>query len=139
MTRISETDDATQPSRLVLEGLFGPKQDFSALAWQPFREGVEILRLHGEGSGPSAALLRYQAGASIPAHAHPGYEHILVLAGSQRDERGLYTAGSCVIHGHGMQHTVTSDEGCVAVAIWQAQVVFKQAEDAAIGGEMLVL
>ncbi len=112
---------------MVLRDLFGTdaKPRFAELAWQPFHEGVEIVRLHGDGSvGPSAALLRYQPGASIPTHKHSGYEHILVLAGAQRDQRERYDVGTLVIHGHDTEHTVASEDGCVVLAIWQAPVRF---------------
>jgi anti-sigma factor ChrR (cupin superfamily) len=124
--------------RIVLRELFGHTQDFSKLAWKPFRAGVEIARIYGgdddggesESSRPSAALLRYAAGARIPTHAHTGYEHIVVLAGSQRDERGTYEAGTCMIHSEGTAHTVASDEGCVVLAIWQSPVRFVEPEPA---------
>jgi anti-sigma factor ChrR (cupin superfamily) len=115
--------------RFALGELFGAERDLSALPWQPFRAGVEIARLYGTGeSGPAAALLRYAPGASIPRHAHLDYEHILVLTGSQRDERGVYPAGTLLVHGPGTSHTVVSDEGCVVLAIWNAPVQFDGAD-----------
>jgi anti-sigma factor ChrR (cupin superfamily) len=111
--------------RLVVKGLLGPESNLDALAWQPFRTGVEIHRLYGDGeSGPAAALLRYAPGASVPPHEHTGTEHILVLRGSQRDATALYPVGTCVIHGQGTHHVVSSDEGCVVLAIWSAPVRF---------------
>jgi anti-sigma factor ChrR (cupin superfamily) len=111
--------------RAVLRDLFGPGQDFSGLAWQPFRAGIEIVRLYGDGgSGASAALLRYAPGAQLAAHQHVDYEQIIVLSGSQRDEHGRYPAGTCLIHGPGTGHRVASDEGCVVLAFWNAPVQF---------------
>jgi anti-sigma factor ChrR (cupin superfamily) len=93
--------------------------------WAPFREGVEIYRLQGtESGGASSALLRYAPGASVPRHEHTGIEHVLVLSGSQRDERGHYPAGTLVINEPGSSHSVNSDEGCVVLVIWQAPVKF---------------
>jgi anti-sigma factor ChrR (cupin superfamily) len=115
--------------RIALGKLFGAAQDFEGLPWQPFRPGVEIARIYGTGeSGPAAALLRYAPGASVPRHAHVDYEHILVLTGSQRDERGVYPAGTLLVHGAGTSHTVASDEGCVVLAIWNAPVQFDDAQ-----------
>ena len=68
----------------------------------------------------AAALLRYAPGARLEPHAHVAYEHIVVLAGSQRDERGEYTQGTCVISGEGTGHAVASDEGCIVLAIRNA-------------------
>jgi anti-sigma factor ChrR (cupin superfamily) len=114
------------PSRILLSELFGPEQDFSKYTWEPFRAGVEISRIYGDGqSGPAAALLRYAPGAQIPAHEHTGFEHIVVLSGSQRDDRGTYGAGSCLIHANGTQHVVTSPDGCVVLALWYSPVTFR--------------
>ena len=109
----------------VLRNLFGADQELAQLDWQPFRPGIEIVRIYGGGgAGPSAALLRYAPGARLAAHVHTGYEHIVVLSGSQRDERGVYPAGTCLIHGQDTAHTVASDQGCVVLAIWNAPVEF---------------
>jgi anti-sigma factor ChrR (cupin superfamily) len=111
--------------RVVLRDLFGAEQDFSALSWQPFREGVQIARIYGDGlAGPSAALLRYEPGAQLPPHRHVDYEQIIVLSGSQRDEHGTYPAGTCLIHAPATTHQVSSDEGCVVLAIWNSPVAF---------------
>ncbi len=115
------------PERVLLQELFAalPSRDWDALPWQPFRPGIEIVRVYGDGlSGPAAALLRYAAGAQLAAHAHVDYEHIVVLSGSQGDEHGTYEAGSVLIHAAGTAHRVHSDRGCVALAIWNAPVRF---------------
>ncbi len=94
--------------------------------WVPFREGVEIYRLQESvDGGASSALLRYKPGASVPPHEHNGYEHVLVISGSQRDERGHYSAGTLVINPPGSKHAVTSDDGCVVFVIWEAPVIFR--------------
>ncbi|MBW4462563.1 MAG: cupin domain-containing protein [Nodosilinea sp. WJT8-NPBG4] len=90
-----------------------------ALDWEPFRPGVDIHRLYpAEPNGTGAALLRYQPGASVPRHLHTGFEHILVLSGSQSDDNGTYTAGTLVINPPDTRHTVSSAEGCIVLAIW---------------------
>ena len=114
----------TEP-RIVLRNLFGGERDLARMPWQAFRPGIEIVRLYGDGaSGPSAALLRYAPGARLAAHTHVAYEHIVVLAGAQRDERGVYEEGTCLIHGPETSHAVASDEGCIVLAIWNAPVAF---------------
>jgi anti-sigma factor ChrR (cupin superfamily) len=120
------SSDLSDTSRILLRDLFGPAQDFSSYAWQPFREGIEIARIYGDGkSGPAAALLRYAAGSEVPSHVHTGFEHIVVLSGSQRDERGTYGAGSVLIHAKGTAHRVASPEGCVVLALWYSPVAFR--------------
>jgi anti-sigma factor ChrR (cupin superfamily) len=99
--------------------------DFSEYRFEPFREGVEKARLfYDEASGQEVALLRYRPGAGVPRHTHTGHEYILVLDGSQRDERGTYPAGTLVANPPGTGHSVSSDEGCVILGFWQRPVVF---------------
>ncbi|MDJ0706872.1 MAG: cupin domain-containing protein [Leptolyngbyaceae cyanobacterium MO_188.B28] len=101
----------------------------SQLTWRPFRPGIEIYRLYGDGQhGPTAALLRYEPGAAVPKHTHQGYEHIIVLSGSQRDHCGVYSAGSLVINPPGSGHTVVSDEGCMVLIIWEQPVAIREGE-----------
>lgn len=105
--------------RLLVSGLIESADNYAQFDWQPFYPGVQMARLYMDGQdGPSAALLRYEPGASVPPHLHSGFEHILVLRGSQEDERGRYARGSLLIHGPGTGHRVASSEGCVALAIW---------------------
>ncbi len=93
--------------------------------WTPFRPGVEIHRLYGNGdAGPCAALLRYAPGATIPYHRHQGHEHIYVLHGSQADEAGTYAAGTLVVNPPGTGHAVRSPDGCVVLVIWERPVAF---------------
>ena len=88
----------------------------------PFREGVEIARLH-EGP-PAVALLRYAPGAGVPAHLHRGLETILVLQGTQSDERGDYPQGSLILNPEGTSHRVWSEKGCVVLIQWTLPVEF---------------
>jgi anti-sigma factor ChrR (cupin superfamily) len=100
-----------------------------ALKWEQLRPGVRIHVLYGaadggeeRNGGAQAALLWYEAGASVPTHLHEGYEHIVVLAGAQQDERGRYEKGALVINPPGTSHSVSSPEGCVILIIWERPV-----------------
>jgi anti-sigma factor ChrR (cupin superfamily) len=116
---------------LLLSDLVRRAEDES-FPWTALRDGVDIHRLYGEaGSGPSAALLRYAPGASVPLHTHDGYEHIFVLRGSQADHRGAYGEGALVINAPGTSHTVASAGGCLVLVIWERSPRF---EDGAGGG-----
>ena len=92
------------------------------MAFEPFRDGVEICRLAGDPAGASTALLRYAPGAAVPLHEHTGLETILVLEGSQSDEHGRYPAGSFVANPAGSRHSVRSEEGCVVLIQWERPV-----------------
>lgn len=94
------------------------------LAFTPFRPGVEICRLvDGGPDKASVAVLRYQPGASVPRHRHQGLESVLVLEGSQSDERGCYRTGSLVFNPAGTEHSVWSEDGCVVLIQWERPVL----------------
>jgi anti-sigma factor ChrR (cupin superfamily) len=95
---------------------------WEAAAFVPFRDGVEIARLHD--GPPAVALLRYAPGAGVPAHLHHGLETILVLEGTQSDERGDYPVGSLILNPEGTSHRVWSKEGCVVLIQWTLPVEF---------------
>ena len=94
------------------------------LPWRRFAPGVEIHRLWGKPNTRSGALLRYAAGAKVPRHRHEGSEHIYVLVGAQRDERGEYAAGTHVVNPPGSVHAVSSPEGCVVFVVWERPNTF---------------
>ena len=95
------------------------------LPWQPFQSGVDIYRLYGDGiTGPTAALLRFRAGGRVPLHEHTGFEHIFVLAGSQVDENSRAEAGSLIINPPGTSHSILSENGCIALAIYEKPIKF---------------
>ena len=110
---------------LTLLDLFKIDDWQDQLVWLPFRPGVDIFRLYGDGvTGPTAALLRFGAGASIPAHEHTGYEHIIVLSGSQVDENSRADAGSLIVNPPRTRHSVFSESGCIVLAIYERPVRF---------------
>lgn len=95
-------------------------------SWSVLRPGVDEHRLYGthDGPGPLASILRYAPGARVPHHRHDGYEHVFILAGSQRDARGTHRAGTLVVNPPGSSHDVVSDEGCTALLIWERPITF---------------
>jgi anti-sigma factor ChrR (cupin superfamily) len=110
---------------LALRGLLDIAAHASDYDWQPFHPGIDCVPIYDGGQGGSAAmLLRYQPGARAPAHHHIGHEHILILSGSQSDERGRHPTGSLLIHPPGTDHHVYSEDGCIVLAIWEKRVRF---------------
>ena len=115
-------------SPVILSHLLHAPALEAAAVWEPFRVGIEISRLYGDGRhGSAAALLRYQPGASVPWHRHAGYEHVLVLDGSQTDQHGTHPAGTLVINPPGSRHSVVSDRGCLVLIVWELPVIFEAA------------
>ena len=114
---------------IELPRLFELAQRQADIPWQPFREGVDIHRLYGDGiAGPTAALLRFREDARIPPHEHTGWEHILVLAGEQSDENGTLRAGTLRAHPPGSRHRVFGRRGCLVLAIYEKPVRFLNEE-----------
>ena len=119
-------DSASCFPRLELARLFQIAEWQDEIPWQPFRDGLEVHRLYGDGSeGPTAVLLRFGKAGKVPLHEHGGYEHILVLAGSQRDQNSEAGAGTLMINPPGTAHSVISEAGCIVLAIYEKPVVFK--------------
>ncbi len=110
---------------LKLNELFDVSDWQHRIPWKPFKELVEIHRLYGDGeTGPMAALLRFQPGGRVALHEHTGYEHILVLVGSQVDENTRAETGSLIINPPGTSHTIFSENGCIVLAIYEKPVKF---------------
>jgi len=100
--------------------------DVTHLQWEPFRQGIEIARVATSEEGPSAAFVRYRPGASLARHRHVGWEYILILSGSQVDESGVHSAGELLVHPPNTSHKVSSEQGCMVLAIWEKPVVFEE-------------
>lgn len=110
---------------VILKNLFSIKDWQDQIAWEPFRDKVDIHWLYRSGEiGPASALIRFHPGGAVNMHEHPGFEHILILTGSQQDENGLLEAGSLMVHPPGTQHSITSEEGCIVLAIYEKRVHF---------------
>ncbi len=93
--------------------------------WRQLCEGVMLRILFQDpDSDYQVGLISYQPGASVLLHEHRGDEHIYVLSGSQQDERGLYKAGSYIYNPGGSRHSISSEEGCLALAHWHKPVQF---------------
>lgn len=114
---------------IIKSHLLDPDTLLRELSWQPFREGIEISPIYDTAEGASAAFLKYEPGARVPMHEHTGWEHILVLQGSQSDTTKLYPAGTLLVHRPGSRHQVVSEEGCLVLAIWERPVSFVAASE----------
>lgn len=110
---------------LIVRGLFDPDALLASRQWEPLAEGVFSSTIYQTGDhSPRAALLHYLPGARVGAHFHAGFEHILILHGSQQDGEEIYDAGTLVIHRPGTSHTLFSAEGCIALGVWERPVEF---------------
>ena len=101
-----------------------PVFEIPSEGWESLRPGVRVHWLYRNENGNSAAFLRYDPGASVPLHRHPGYEHIFVLDGSQQDETREYGTGSFALNEPGSVHSVRSPDGCTVLIVWTKPVQF---------------
>ena len=122
-----DLDPAPTYPRVELPDLLSIAKHPERIPWKPFKDGVDIHRLYGDGvTGPTAALIRFQPGGKVPLHEHTGYEHIFILSGSQRDNVGSAEAGTLIITPPGTRHSVVSEDGCIVLAIYEKPVKFLQ-------------
>lgn len=91
--------------------------DTSQMDWTPSpSRTVWRKRVHRVGppeAGQVTSVVRYDAGASFPAHDHPGGEEILVLEGVFSDEHGDWPAGTYLLNPEGFRHAPFSRGGCL--------------------------
>lgn len=77
-----------------------PAMDLAAIPWRTTRyPGIAIhFYATDKRTGRVLALIRMDPGCGYPEHRHRGEEHVLVLQGGYRDERGEHRAGSFVVY-----------------------------------------
>lgn len=109
----------------VLDNIFDVEKLITERVWDVLREGVFISFIYNTEGGAQAAFLHYLPGASIPRHVHTGFEHILILQGSQEDGEKTYQKGTLVIHRPDSSHEISSPEGCFALGIWEKPNTFQ--------------
>ncbi len=92
-------------------------EDTRSMEWSPSPSGsVWRKRVHRVGpveSGQVTSVVRYEPGATFPAHDHPGGEEILVLDGVFSDEHGDWPAGTYLLNPDGFRHAPFSECGCL--------------------------
>lgn len=91
--------------------------DTASMPWTPSPSlSVFRKRLHlvgGAESGQVTSVVRYERGATFPAHGHPEGEEILVLSGVFSDDRGDHEAGTYLLNPPGFTHAPSSRDGCL--------------------------
>lgn len=107
----------------VLERL--ANNDYNGIDWQHVAKKISHAELAIDDQNNKIELLKFAAGAKIPAHTHKGNEFTVVIEGSYTDEMGEFVAGDFV-HLTGDHHhkPVAGKEGCVCVAVTDAPMEF---------------
>lgn len=93
--------------------------------WTPSRVpgiAVKVLR-NDKASGRSSALVRFDPGATFPAHDHPGGEEVFVLEGEIRIGKHHLKAGDYLYTPPDGKHAASSEGGCVFLVTLPKPVV----------------
>lgn len=102
-----------------------PKQgslvvDSNASAWlDTDSEGFWIKSLlEDEQAGIHTCLMKVDAGAFSPLHAHDEVEQIYVIEGSFYDQDKSYGPGEYIVRAAGAMHSTGSEDGAVIMLIY---------------------
>lgn len=102
----------------------------SNLEWKPLNEpgspgiDIKVLRYNEAQGRPATFLLRFEAGASYPAHTHPAGEEVFVLDGEIRFANYNLKTGDYLYTPPNGKHSVFTKTGCTFLIIVPEQVVF---------------
>jgi quercetin dioxygenase-like cupin family protein len=76
---------------------------------------VKVLRFDTETRRAPTILLKFAAGATYPAHNHPGGEEIFVLEGDLQLVKDHLYAGDYLYTSPNRKHAVRSEMGCIVL------------------------
>ena len=97
--------------------------------WTPLAEPgvfVKVLRFDQETHRAPTILLKFEAGATYPAHNHPGGEEIFVLEGDIKLGKDHLHTGDYLYTSPNGKHAVWSENGCIVlVSVPQAVEILK--------------
>ena len=94
------------------------------MAWQDSgTEGFLIKPLFEDSKqGLRTWLMKVDAGAFSPMHAHEDIEQIYVIEGSFYDQDKTYRAGDLIVRAPGVMHTAGSEEGSLVMLFYSPAV-----------------
>jgi len=98
------------------------------IEWKPLNEPgvsgilVKVLRFDASARRAPTILLKFEPGASYPAHNHPGGEEIFVLDGDIRLGKDQLRKGDYLYTAPNNRHAVFSEGGCLILVSVPEQV-----------------
>jgi quercetin dioxygenase-like cupin family protein len=99
------------------------------IEWKPLAEPgasgvfVKVLQFDKETRRAPTILLKFEAGATYPAHDHPGGEEVFVLEGDLNLGKDHLYAGDYLYTSPNGKHAVRSETGCVVLVSVPEEVV----------------
>ena len=91
------------------------------IEWKPLAEPgvsgvfVKVLRFDRETRRAPTILLKFDAGATYPAHNHPGGEEVYVIAGDLKLGKDHLHAGDYLYTPPNGKHAARSEQGCIVL------------------------
>jgi anti-sigma factor ChrR (cupin superfamily) len=93
--------------------------DPSTLAWVADGDKFWTKLLHEDAArGQRTLLMKMDAGAYFPSHAHEEYEQIYVVSGSFFDQDRVLRVGDYACRAPGAMHTAGTEEGALVLLIY---------------------
>ncbi|MBA3355515.1 MAG: cupin domain-containing protein [Pyrinomonadaceae bacterium] len=98
------------------------------IEWEPLAEPgvsgvfVKALRFDEETRRSPTILLKFAAGATFPAHNHPGGEEIFVIEGDIKLGKDHLYTGDYLYTAVNGKHAVRSENGCIVLVNVPQQV-----------------
>ena len=99
------------PSGLVPAPLFALVGNLDTAPWRRLAFGIQMLAVPTPGDDMFVKLFRFQPGARVPRHDHPGMETTLVLSGGFTDDGGHYLRGDVTVRDETRSHEQHIDAG----------------------------
>ena len=91
------------------------------IEWKPLAEPgvsgvfVKVLRFDRETRRAPTILLKFDAGATYPAHNHPGGEEVYVIEGDLKLGKDHLHAGDYLYTPPNGKHAARSEQGCIVL------------------------
>ena len=119
MSELFDRRDAA-PRAMILPLDGSAHADVAGAEWQPCgADGFLVKPLLEDGdSGLRTWLMKVEAGAWSPAHAHDEVEQIYVLDGSFYDDEQTYGPGEYIVRAAGAMHTAGSETGATVLLFY---------------------
>jgi anti-sigma factor ChrR (cupin superfamily) len=98
--------------------------DSTQIEWQECgADGFMIKPLmEDEQAGLRTWLMKVEAGAFSPLHAHDEIEQIYVLEGTFYDQDKTYRAGEYIVRAAGAMHSAGSENGAVVLLVYSPAI-----------------
>ena len=80
------------------------------------------LLLEDEATGLRTYLMKVDAGAFSPPHAHQEYEQIYVMEGSFYDQDKTYHPGEFIVRAPGAMHSAGSEDGALILLVYSPKI-----------------